>query len=117
MRPPVLFCSRPGFRYDTLRTMTTTLVHAGRAITPSGEIRNAGILIRDGEIEHIGKRDEIALPAGAREILAPDATAIPGFIDVHLHGAGGRDVMEGTNDALSTVTQKVAQRGTTSIVA
>jgi len=97
--------------------MTTTLLHVGKAITPTTEILNAAILIRDGEIERIGKRDELELPAGATEIRAKDSTAIPGFIDVHIHGAGGRDVMEGTLEALSVVTQRVAQHGTTSIVA
>src|SRR5262249_33589826 len=46
-----------------------------------------------------------------------DSTATPGFIDVHIHGAGGRDVMEGTPEALSTITRRVAKFGTTSIVA
>lgn len=97
--------------------MTTTLLHVGKAITPTSEIRDAGILIRDGEIERIGKREELTLPAGATEIHAQDSTAIPGFIDVHIHGAGGHDVMEGTTEAMSAVTKKVAQHGTTSIVA
>src|SRR5262250_1246284 len=97
--------------------MTTTLLHVGKAITPTFEIHDAGILIRDGEIERIGKRDELELPAGAIEIRAEDSTAVPGFIDIHIHGAGGRDVMEGTPEALSVVTQRVAQHGTTSIIA
>ena len=97
--------------------MTTTLLHVRKAITPTSEIHDAGILIRDGEIERVGKRDELELPAGATEIRAEDSTAIPGFIDVHIHGAGGRDVMEGTPGALSVITERVAQFGTTSIVA
>ncbi len=97
--------------------MTTTLLHVGKAITPTAEIHDAGILIRDGEIERIGKRDELALPAGANEVRAHDSIAVPGFIDVHVHGAGGHDVMEGTPEALSAVTKKVAERGSTSIVA
>ena len=95
----------------------TTLLHVGKAITPATEIHNAGILIRDGEIERIGKRDELELPSGATEICAEDSTAIPGFIDVHIHGAGGRDVMEGTDEAFGVITRRVAQFGTTSIVA
>ena len=38
-------------------------------------------------------------------------------MDVHIHGAGGRDVMEGTTEALSTVAKTVARHGTTSFVA
>jgi N-acetylglucosamine-6-phosphate deacetylase len=97
--------------------MTTTLLHVGKAITPKGEISGAGILIRDGEIETIGARADLTLPSGAQEVRAQDSTAIPGFIDVHIHGAGGRDVMEGNEDALGTVTAKLAQFGTTSILA
>src|SRR5256885_13951959 len=100
-----------------LSAMTTTLLHAGRALTPTTEIVDAGILIRDGVIEAIGPRQGISLPAGALEVLATEQTAIPGFIDVHIHGAGGRDVMEGSAEALSTITKRVAQFGTTSIVA
>jgi N-acetylglucosamine-6-phosphate deacetylase len=97
--------------------MATTLLHVGKAITATSEIHDAGILIRDGEIERIGKRDELELPAGATEIRSEDSIAVPGFIDVHIHGAGGRDVMEGTPEALSTITKQVAKFGTTSIVA
>ena len=97
--------------------MTATLLHVGKAITPKGEISGAGILMRDGEIEAVGPRAGLTLPGGAREVRAEDSTAIPGFIDVHIHGAGGRDVMEGNQDALATVTGKLAKFGTTSLLA
>ncbi len=97
--------------------MTTTLLHVAKAITPTSEIHDAAILVRDGEIERIGKREELELPAGAAEIREPDSIAVPGFIDVHIHGAGGRDVMEGSADALGVITKRVAKFGTTSIVA
>jgi N-acetylglucosamine-6-phosphate deacetylase len=97
--------------------MTTILLRAAKALTPTTEISDAGILIRDGVIEAVGSRADIALPAGAIEVAAPDQIAVPGFVDVHIHGAGGRDVMEGTDDALATVARTVAKHGTTSIVA
>src|ERR1700675_543924 len=97
--------------------MTTTLLHAGRALTPTAEITDAGILIRDGVIEELGLREGMRLPTGALEISATDKTAIPGFVDVHIHGAGGRDVMEGSPEALAGVTKTVARHGTTSFVA
>ncbi|HXY23149.1 MAG TPA: N-acetylglucosamine-6-phosphate deacetylase [Candidatus Acidoferrum sp.] len=97
--------------------MSTTLIQAGLALTPTAEIQDAGILIREGVIETVGPRKGITLPAGAQEIRAPDKTAIPGFIDVHIHGAGGHDVMEADKAALSAVTKKVAEFGTTSLLA
>ncbi len=97
--------------------MATTLLHVGKAITPKGEIVNAGILIRDGEIEMVGPRFGMELPSGATEVQATDSTAIPGFVDVHIHGAGGHDVMEANETALSTITGRLAAFGTTSLLA
>ena len=97
--------------------MSTLLIHASRALTPTTEISDAGILIREDTIEAIGPRSGMTLPAGAREIRATDKTAVPGFIDVHIHGAGGHDVMEGTDTALRTITRKVSEYGTTALVA
>src|SRR6201984_2327597 len=97
--------------------MATTLLHVGTAITPKGEVVDAGILIRDGEIEMVGPRAAMELPAGAEEVRASESTAIPGFVDVHIHGAGGRDVMEADEAALSTITGRLATFGTTSLLA
>src|SRR6266404_1051539 len=97
--------------------MATTLLHVGKAITPKGEIADAAILIRDGEIEMVGPRGAMELPAGAEEVRASESTAIPGFVDVHIHGAGGRDVMEADETALSTITGRLAAFGTTSLLA
>jgi N-acetylglucosamine-6-phosphate deacetylase len=97
--------------------MTTTLLHAGKAITPKGEIPDVGIVFRDGEIETVGPRSGMELPGGAVEVLATEYTAIPGFVDVHIHGAGGHDVMEADATALSTITSRLAAFGTTSILA
>jgi N-acetylglucosamine-6-phosphate deacetylase len=97
--------------------MATTLLHVGKAITSKGEIANAGILIRDGEIEMVGPRSGMELPSAATEIQATDSTAIPGFVDVHIHGAGGHDVMEANETALSTITGRLAAFGTTSLLA
>lgn len=97
--------------------MSTKLLHVGRAFTPATELRDVGILIRDGVIESVGPRSSISLPAGAEEIIATDKIAAPGFIDVHIHGAGGHDVMEGTEAALDAVAHMIAGHGTTAFAA
>ena len=96
--------------------MAATLLRA-RAVTPAAEISDAGLLFRDGVIEAIGPREAISLPAGAQEIAANGRIAVPGFLDVHIHGAGGHDVMEGTDEGLAAVARTVARHGTTSFVA
>ncbi len=97
--------------------MSTTLLHTNLAYTPTAEISDAGILIRDGVIEEVGPRAGMSLPAGAQEVPANDWGAAPGFLDVHIHGAGGHDVMEGTAEALKAVSGTIAAHGTTSYVA
>jgi len=92
-------------------------IHAGRALTPLEEIPDALILVEDHSIRWIGPRAAAVLPPGTKEVGAHGLTAIPGFVDVHIHGAAGRDVMEATPDALAAVAGCIARHGTTSFVA
>src|SRR5690348_4143322 len=97
--------------------MPSYLIQAGRVLTPHEEIPDAAIVVEKGKIAAVGPRDAVSPPAGAKEILARDMTVVPGFVDIHIHGAGGHDVMSSTEEALGTVTRTVARHGTTSIVA
>jgi N-acetylglucosamine-6-phosphate deacetylase len=98
--------------------MPLVAIYAERALTPLEEIRDALILVDGARISAVGRRGEITVPRGAAEFSArAGSTLIPGFVDVHIHGAGGHDVMEGTDEAFDAVTATVARFGTTSIVA
>ncbi|HEV3220822.1 MAG TPA: N-acetylglucosamine-6-phosphate deacetylase [Candidatus Acidoferrales bacterium] len=97
--------------------MSTWAVHAGRAFTPHQEIEDAVVVVEGGTITAVGTRKDVAVPEGARMVEAPDATLVPGFVDVHVHGAGGQDVMAGTAEALETVAETLARGGTTSFLA
>lgn len=77
-------------------------------------IDNAAVVIEDGLITAVGPREQITVPSNAREVNVDDGFLTPGFIDIHNHGAGGRDVMEATRDSLDVVCQVLARHGTTS---
>ena len=98
-------------------SMAYFAIECARILTPLEEITGAVILIEDGRIIRVGRREEIQLPAGAKLIDATGRTIVPGFVDVHIHGAGGHDVMEGSPEALETVARTVARFGTTTLVA
>lgn len=49
--------------------------------------------------------------------LTSDQVVFPGFIDIHIHGANGYDVMDGTMEALDEMTAVLPQEGTTSFLA
>lgn len=97
--------------------MQPIVIHADRAFTPFEEIPDATIVILGSKISALGRRGKVDLPRGAREINARGRIVVPGFVDVHIHGAGGHDVMEGTREALEIITATVAASGTTSLVA
>ena len=48
--------------------------------------------------------------------LPDDAVVIPGFVDQHIHGAGGSDGMDGTVKDISVIANTVAGEGTTSFL-
>jgi len=97
--------------------MQPIVIHAGRAFTPFEEISDAVIVIQGSKISAVGQRGKVDLPRGVREINARGKTVVPGFVDVHIHGAGGHDVMEATRESLEIITATVAAHGTTSLVA
>jgi N-acetylglucosamine-6-phosphate deacetylase len=97
--------------------MQPIVIHADRAITPFEEISDALVVIQGSKISAVGRKGKVDLPRGAREINASGRTVVPGFVDVHIHGAGGHDVMQGTREALELITATVAAHGTTSLVA
>src|ERR1700722_9704874 len=94
-----------------------TAIYASRILTPQEQLADSVILTENGRITAIGHRDEVKIPSGAIDYVAAGMTVVPGFVDVHIHGAGGHDVMEATPAALDCITSTVARYGTTSILA
>jgi N-acetylglucosamine-6-phosphate deacetylase len=53
----------------------------------------------------------------ARVFDAEGLYLAPGLIDVHIHGSGGEDTMNGTSEALKTISSTIAKNGVTSFLA
>ncbi len=86
----------------------------GRLITPSGIISDGTIAVAGDKIISVGKNN-IDLP-GAIEIDAKGNYISPGFIDIHVHGGGGHDFMDGTEEAFLKIAETHARYGTTSML-
>lgn len=85
----------------------------GRVFTPQGWLDNATIVVRDGKISEISMGDvEVE---GAEVIDAKGNNVVPGGVELHIHGGGGRDFMEGTEEAFRVAIEAHAKHGTTSI--
>ena len=91
-----------------------TVLLAREILTPLDRIQNGVVMFEDGCILEVGSRDCIETPQGCRVIDLGEAIIAPGFIDLHIHGAAGRDVMEGDDDALEAVESLIAKHGVTS---
>ncbi|MCE4558195.1 N-acetylglucosamine-6-phosphate deacetylase [Roseateles cellulosilyticus] len=88
-----------------------TLRLEGHIVTPEGVI--AGHLdIAAGRIASVSGSPIDASRAGEGGC----AVLLPGFIDTHVHGGGGRDTMEG-GDAIATIARRHARHGTTALLA
>src|SRR5271166_840181 len=70
------------------------------------------VVIEDGRIASIATSETGELPAQARILDYPGATLAPPFLDVHIHGAAGHDVMEATPGALGAIARFLAAHGT-----
>jgi len=83
-------------------------------------LRDARIVLRDGIVEDgtILIEDEHIVAVGdahtdAESLSLSGLTVLPGFIDVHIHGAVGVDVMEASADGLNEVSAYLATQGVT----
>jgi N-acetylglucosamine-6-phosphate deacetylase len=93
--------------------MPPTALIAKTIYTPD-PITDGVVLFEDERITAVGTRDQVRVPTGAREIRIENGIVVPGFIDIHNHGAGGRDVMQPDRDGLDIVCRTLARFGTTS---
>ena len=90
----------------------------GRIITPQGILEGRNLLeIANGRISYIGVEGSL-FPGQEHQIYDFGPNYIcPGFIDMHIHGCGGPDVMDSTFEALDWMSMELAEGGTTSFLA
>lgn len=92
-----------------------TLITAGTILTPDEIIENQDLTI-DGEkilsIDTPGR----TISDGNEIIDAKGCYVVPGFIDIHAHGANGFDTMDATSDAIIGMGSFFARHGVTSFL-
>ena len=92
--------------------MLTQLINA-RILTPQGWLKDGSVLIRDGKILEVTNCDLAVI--GAQLIDVKGMYVLPGGVEIHAHGGGGRDFMECTEDAFRGAVKTHMKYGTTSI--
>ena len=92
--------------------MITQIIN-GKVLTPQGWLKNGSVIMEDNKILEVTNCNMAIV--GANIIDAKGMYIVPGGIEIHVHGGGGRDFMEGTEDAFRTAVKAHMMHGTTSI--
>ncbi|WP_257029080.1 N-acetylglucosamine-6-phosphate deacetylase [Neobacillus driksii] len=102
-----------------MKMLSLVLMVHGNAVLENEVAESIYVFIEDGKIREIGSIN--TLPSHLKTVkkieIAEDQTVVPGFIDVHIHGAAGADTMDATIQALETISKALPAEGTTSFLA
>jgi N-acetylglucosamine-6-phosphate deacetylase len=82
--------------------------------TPLERIEQPLLLVEDGTIVELTSRARREVPRNCRTVDFGDGILAPGFVDIHIHGGAGHDVMEAGADALPPLERLLASHGVSS---
>ncbi|MBO5539638.1 MAG: N-acetylglucosamine-6-phosphate deacetylase [Muribaculaceae bacterium] len=91
-----------------------TQIYNGHILTPEGWINQGSVVFADGRIVEVSRSSHI-FDKVDHTIDAHNMNVVPGGIDLHCHGGGGCDYMEGTEEAFRTATLTHMRHGTTAM--
>src|SRR2546421_328255 len=86
---------------------------ANALITPTETVRRPRMLVTDGKIVEIASATTQVIPAGTQVLDLGEGMIAPGYVDLHIHGGGGVDVMDAKDNALLNVEQLIVRHGVT----
>lgn len=95
--------------------MSKKCLYNGKVITPERIIENGYVIYENKKIIEVG-RDFDASSFDGEKIDVQGKYIAPGFVDIHCHGGGGCDFMDGTLEAYKTAAETHAKHGTTALL-
>jgi N-acetylglucosamine-6-phosphate deacetylase len=92
------------------------VLDVGVVLTPFEKFSPGRVIVRGERIEAVGAASSLKPPDGSTRIDLPHLTLVPGFIEPHVHGCGGLDVMDATPDSMNVISKTLAKYGTTAFL-
>ncbi len=89
-------------------------ITANKLLGPTELLDEPLVLVDHGVIQDITTRRSCTPSSSARQLEFPESLISPGYIDLHIHGAAGYDVMDSNPDALPAIECFLARHGVTS---
>jgi N-acetylglucosamine-6-phosphate deacetylase len=91
------------------------IAYTSRALyTQTKALDHPIVLVEDGEIVKLGTRSSVEVPPNAAIHDFGDGIIAPGFVDLHIHGSAGYDVMQADESGRRGFEQFLARHGVTS---
>lgn len=87
---------------------------AAKLLTPCQAVEHALVLVEQGRVLDVSSRNHRQIPAGVSFSDFGDGVMAPGYVDLHIHGSAGFDVMDDNTEALPAIEQLLARHGVTS---
>jgi N-acetylglucosamine-6-phosphate deacetylase len=91
----------------------TIAIRTQRLLTPLQDLRGAVVLIEGSKIAAVCREEHFTLSPGITTMDVGDRIVVPGFVDLHIHGALGARANQGV-EAVRTIAQHLVTTGTTS---
>jgi len=92
------------------------IIKNGKLIFPDEIKENLTLVCENGKIIRVSNPDEVVAESSDRVIDAQNRYVSSGFIDIHTHGGGGHDFMDGTVEAYLGAAETHAKHGTTALL-
>lgn len=94
-----------------------TAITAEQLLTPQERVDSPVLLFEDGRILKVGTHSSLPIPSNSKSLDFPGAVLSAAFIDLHIHGSSGYDVMEGKQEGLGRMAAFLARHGVGSFLA
>src|SRR3979409_1908738 len=95
------------------RTFIMIVFTAARLYTPLEEIGDPLLFVQDGTVTKVSSRAQSENPQGPSLVACGDAILAPVFVDIHMHGGTGVDVMQAPPADLARLGKWLTKKGGT----
>lgn len=96
--------------------MARTLIEDGAVWQADRFISGRTLIISDGRVKQLSPPADVVARPGDRRMDAGGRYVLPGFVDLHIHGSNGFDVMDASAAAMQGLCDFVARQGVTSFL-